>query len=58
MYVYTLEVSMADKTLLFDDQLVTALKEAIAIANKSFSATRYNRTIEYVKKVRILLMLF
>lgn len=50
MYIYTLEVSMADKDLLFDDQLVAALKEAIDIANKSFSATRYNRTIEFIRK--------
>lgn len=47
MFVYNLEVYMADKSLLFSNSLVDALKEAIEIANKSFSAIRYNRTIEY-----------
>ena len=51
MYVYDMQVSMSDPLFLFDDVLISAIQEAIQIANASFSAVRYNRTIEYVKKI-------
>jgi len=50
MFLYNLQVSMSDKKLVFDDTLTSAILEAIDIANNSFSATRYNRKIEFIKK--------
>lgn len=50
MFVYNLQVSMSDKRLFFDDALTNAVIEAIDIANNSFSANRYNRKIEFIRK--------
>lgn len=51
MYIYDLAVSMSDKELIFDQELIDAIKQAIDIANISFSATRYNRKIEFIKAI-------
>lgn len=50
MYVYDLSVAMSDKDIILDEcpELINAIKEAIAISNKSFSATRYKRKIELI----------
>lgn len=51
MYIYDLDVSMSDKELVFDKKLMEAIKQAINIANSSFSAIRYNRKIELVETI-------
>lgn len=51
MYIYDLDVSMSDKELIFDKKLMEAIKQAINIANSSFSAIRYNRKIELVETI-------
>lgn len=54
MYIYELSISMADKRIKFhsdEDELVLAIKRSIEIANKSYSATRYHRHIEYIERI-------
>lgn len=51
MYIYDLDVSMSDKELIFDKNLMEAIKQAINIANSSFSAIIYNRKIELVETI-------
>ena len=51
MYIYDLEITMSKKNIPLQKELIDAIKEAITIANNSFSAIRYQRTIEYVKQI-------
>ena len=54
MYIYELSIAMADKKLKFyseEDELIFAIKRSIEIANKSYSATRYHRSIEYIERI-------
>lgn len=54
MYIYELSIAMADKKLKFhseEDELILAIKRSIEIANKSYSATRYRRYIEYIERI-------
>lgn len=51
MYIYDLSVAMSKQELPLDDSLVNAIKEAIEIANVSFSAVRYGRNLEYMGKI-------
>lgn len=51
MYIYDLAVSMSDKELIFDEKLMEAIEQAIDIANNSFSATRYDRKIEFIEAI-------
>lgn len=48
MYVYDLDVSLYNNGII-DKKLTEAIKEAIDMANISFSAVRYNRKIEFVE---------
>lgn len=51
MFVYDLAVTMSKKNVPLETELINAIKEAISIANNSFSAIRYQRTIEYVNQI-------
>lgn len=51
MYIYDLSISMADKELIFDEKLISAIKSAIAEVNASISARRSGRVIEYIKQL-------
>lgn len=51
MYVYDLEISMSKKNIPITAELVDAIKEAINLSNKSFSATRYGRSIQYIDQI-------
>lgn len=51
MYIYDLSVAMAKQELPLDDSLVNAIKEAIEISNRSFSAVRYGRRLKYIGKI-------
>ena len=54
MYIYELSIAMADKKLKFyseEDELILAIKRSIEVANKSYSATRYHRRIEYIERI-------
>ncbi len=53
MYTYNLSVAMSDRSFSFyeNEEMIPAIKEAISISNSSFSATRYKRSIEYVKLI-------
>lgn len=54
MYIYELSIAMADKNLKFnseEDALILAIKRSIEVANKSYSATRYHRRIEYIERI-------
>lgn len=50
MYVYDLSVAMSDRDIVLqnNEELISAIKEAIDISNHSFSATRYKRTLEFI----------
>lgn len=51
MYIYDLEITMARKNIPLTEKLVATIKEAIDIANNSFSAIRYQRTIEFINQI-------
>ncbi len=53
MYSYNLSVAMANKKFSYYEcpEMIGFLKEAIAISNSSFSATRHKRTIEYKNQI-------
>ncbi len=50
MYIYDLNVSMADKEMVFDKKLIDAINQAIDISNSTISAARSNRKIEFIEK--------
>lgn len=51
MYIYDLSISMADKELIFDETLISAIERAIAEVNASISARRSGRLIEFIKQL-------
>ena len=51
MYIYDLEISMSKKNVPIKPELIDAIKEAIELSNNSFSATRYGRSIQFIKQI-------